>query len=106
MTSNFYDFASRGFTETIRSKKPVFSEKICIKECLEVGETQVVCCGHPQNIYFMLNSTTMFHCAIIAGEDDENAQTQFSRLLGGALAKVQWSQLFFDRSYLFGKKSK
>ena len=42
MTSNFYDFASRGFTETIRSKKPVFSEKICIKECLEVEETQAV----------------------------------------------------------------
>ena len=64
MTSNFYDFASRGFTETIRSKWPVFSEKICIKECLEVEETQVVCCGHPKNIYFMLNSTTMFHCDI------------------------------------------
>ena len=34
----------------------------------------------------------------MAGEDDENAQTQFSRLLGGALAKVQWGQLFFERS--------
>ena len=39
-----------------------FSEKICVKECLEVRETQVVCCGHPQNIYFLLNSTTTFHC--------------------------------------------
>ena len=64
MTSNFYDFASREFTETIRSKKPVFSEKICIKECLEVEATQVVCCGHPQNNYLMLNSNKMFHCAI------------------------------------------
>ena len=35
---------------------------------------------------------------LVAGEDDENAQTQFSRLLGGALAKVQWGQLFFERS--------
>ena len=35
-----------------------FSEKVFIKECLEVEETQVVCCGHPQNIYFMLNSTS------------------------------------------------
>ena len=42
VTSNFYDFASRGFTETIKTKQPVFSEKICIKECLEVGETQAV----------------------------------------------------------------
>ena len=42
MTSNFYDFASRGFTETIRSKQPVFSEKMCIKECLEVEKTHVV----------------------------------------------------------------
>ena len=42
MTSNFYDFASRGFTETIRSNQPVFSEKVCIKECLEVEETQAV----------------------------------------------------------------
>ena len=42
VTSNFYDFASRGFTETIRSKQPVFSEKVCIKECLEVEETQAV----------------------------------------------------------------
>ena len=41
----------------------LFFEKICIKECLEVGETQVVCCGHTKNIYFMLNSTTMFHSA-------------------------------------------
>ena len=41
-----------------------FLKKICIKECLEVEETQVLCCGHPQNIYFMLNSTTTFHCVI------------------------------------------
>ena len=47
VTSNFYDFASRGFTETIRRKCPVFSEKVCIKECLEVEETQAVRCSHP-----------------------------------------------------------
>ena len=63
-TSNFYDFTSRGFTETIRSKQPAFSQKVCIKESLEDEETQVVRCGHPQNIYFMLNSTTTFHCDI------------------------------------------
>jgi hypothetical protein len=39
-----------------------FSEKVCIKECLEIEKTQVICCGHPQNIYFMLNSTTASHC--------------------------------------------
>ena len=46
MTCDFYDFASREFTETIRSKKSAFSEKVCIKECLEVEKTQVVCCSH------------------------------------------------------------
>ena len=40
-----------------------FFEKICIKECLEIEITQVVCCGHPQNIYFLLNGTTRIHCA-------------------------------------------
>ena len=62
VTSNFHDFASRGFTEIIRSNESIFSEKICIKECLEIEITQVVCCGHPQNIYFMLNSSNIFHC--------------------------------------------
>jgi len=42
VTSNFHDFASRGFTEIIRSNESIFSEKICIKECLEVGETEAV----------------------------------------------------------------
>ena len=62
VTSNFHDFASRGFTEIIRSNESIFSEKICIKECLEVEKTQVVYCGHPQNNHFMLNSATMFYC--------------------------------------------
>ena len=41
-----------------------FYDKICIKEYLEIEETQVVCFGHPKNIYFMLNSSNIFHCAI------------------------------------------
>ena len=36
--------------------------KIIIPAGLIWGNT-VVCCGHPQNIYFMLNSTTTVHCA-------------------------------------------
>ena len=43
-----------------------FSEKVCIKEYLWIEETQVVCCGHPRNIYFMLNSTTTFHCVSLS----------------------------------------
>ena len=39
-----------------------FYGKICIKEYLEIEETQVVCFGHPKNIYFMLNSSNIFHC--------------------------------------------
>ena len=39
-----------------------FSEKIGIKECLEIEETHVVWCGHLEKIYFLLNSTTTFHC--------------------------------------------
>ena len=42
VTSNFYDFASRGFTKTIRSICLIFLKKTYIKECLEVGETQAV----------------------------------------------------------------
>ena len=52
MTSNFYDFASRGFTETNWSNWLGFSKKICIKKCLEVEETHVVWYVHLERIYF------------------------------------------------------
>ena len=54
VTSNFHDFASRGFTEIIRSDESIFSEKICIKECLEVGETEAVWCSHPLKKLFSI----------------------------------------------------
>ena len=38
---------------------------ICIKACIEIEKTQVVCCGHSKNIYFMLNSNKIFHCDIL-----------------------------------------
>ena len=41
---------------------PICSRKRCIKECLEIEITPVVCCGHPQNIYFLLNGSTRIHC--------------------------------------------
>ena len=44
-------------------QKDCFNEKTCIKACLEIEKSQVVCCSHPQNIYFMLNSNRIFHCA-------------------------------------------
>ncbi len=44
-------------------KKTVFYGKIYIKECLEIEKTQVVCCGHPKNNYFMLDSSKIFHGA-------------------------------------------
>ena len=54
------------FSEQTQEKKNVFYGKICIKACLEIEETQVVCCGHLQNNYFMLNSNnTIFHCGTL-----------------------------------------
>ena len=35
---------------------------ICIRGGLEVEKTQVVCCGKPQNNYFILNSNKISHC--------------------------------------------
>ena len=35
-------------------QKDCFYGKICLKECLEIEKTQVVCCSHPKNIYFLL----------------------------------------------------
>ena len=51
------------FSEQKYAKRLVFMEKICIKACPEIEITQVVCCGHPKNIHFMLNSSRNFHCA-------------------------------------------
>ena len=48
--------APKAFPRTDQSKKTVFYGKMCIKACLEVEKTQVVCCSHPQNSYFLLNS--------------------------------------------------
>ena len=31
-----------------------------IKACLEIEKTQAVCCSHPPNIYFLLNSNKSF----------------------------------------------
>ena len=63
MTSFSYSFYDSEFLRTDASKQTVFYGKICIRGRLEVEKTQVVCCGHPQNIYFMVNSTTGFRCA-------------------------------------------
>ena len=48
--------ASTAFRRTEANKKTGFYRKICIKACLEIEKTQVVCCSHPQNSYFLLNS--------------------------------------------------
>jgi hypothetical protein len=45
---------SRGFTETIWSKYPVFSKKVCIKECLEVEETQAIWCSDLENFFISI----------------------------------------------------
>ena len=37
-------------------QKDCFNEKTCIKACLEIEKSQVVCCSHPKNSYFLLNS--------------------------------------------------
>ena len=44
------------------SNRLVFYGKICTTGGIEVEKTQVVCCGHPQNIYCMLNSNKICHC--------------------------------------------
>ena len=48
--------------QTDTRKQTDFYGKICIKACLEIETTQVVCCSRPKNIYFMLTSTNSFHC--------------------------------------------
>ena len=62
MTSFSNSFYDSEYPQTDASKKTVFNGKICIKESLEIEKTQVVCCGHPQNNYFMLNSNKISHC--------------------------------------------
>ena len=47
-----------------RKQNDWFYGNICIKEYLEIEETQVVCFGHPKNIYFMMNSSNIFHCGM------------------------------------------
>ena len=59
--NSFYDLE---FPRTDASKRTGFYGKICVKACLEIEKTQVVCCGHPKNIYFMLNSNKISHCVI------------------------------------------
>ena len=54
------------FREQTHAKRLFFYGKLCIKACLEIVKTQVVCCGHPQNNYFMLNSNKISHCVILA----------------------------------------
>ena len=56
---SFYDFE---FPQT--NATTVFYGKICIKACLEIEKTHVVCCGHPQNNYFMFNSNKISHCVM------------------------------------------
>ena len=60
---NFFFNCFTAFGRTDASKKTGFYGKICIKACLEIEKTQVVCCSHPKNIYFRLTSTNSFHCA-------------------------------------------
>ena len=43
-----------------------FSRKICIKECLEVEETQVVWCGHLEQVYFYWIVIDLLHCDLSA----------------------------------------
>ena len=38
--------ASTAFRRRYASKKTVFYGKICIKACIEIEKTQVVCCSH------------------------------------------------------------
>ena len=66
-----------------QAKRLVFMEK----EYLEIEETQVVCFGHPKNIYFMLNSSNIFHCV-------SPDRQKFFGLLSSALKK--WDLLFTD----------
>ena len=66
MTSFSNSFYDSEFPRIDASKKTIFYGKICIKESLEIEKTQVVCCGHPQNNYFMLNSNKISHCASTA----------------------------------------
>ena len=60
-SNSFYDSE---FPRIDASKKTIFYGKVCTKESLEIEKTQVVCCGHPQNKYFMLNSNKISHCAM------------------------------------------
>ena len=62
MTSFSNSFYDSEFLQTDASKQTVFYGKICIRGCLEVQKTQVVCCDHPKNNYFMLNSNKISHC--------------------------------------------
>ena len=41
-------------------QKDCFYGKICIKASLKIEKTQAVCCSHPQNILFLLNSNKSF----------------------------------------------
>jgi hypothetical protein len=62
----FYDFDLKlllqHFCKQTQAKRLVFIKKKCIKACLEIEKTQVLCCSHPQNIYFRLTCTNSFHC--------------------------------------------
>ena len=69
MTSFSNSFYDSEFPRIDASKKTIFYGKICIKESLEIEKTQVVCCGHPQNNYFMLNSNKISHCAKKLGQN-------------------------------------
>ena len=62
MTSFSNSFYDSEFPGTDASKRTAFYGKIFIKESLEIEKTQVVCCGHSQNNYFMLNSNKISHC--------------------------------------------
>ena len=67
-----------------------FYGKICIKEYLEIEETQVVCFGHPKNIYFMLNSSNIFHCAMWPWEKQALKQAKNAFCFFGPFLAYIW----------------
>ena len=55
----FYDFEFKlllqHFGDQMQAKRLVFIKKTCIKARLEIEKSQVVCCRHLHNSYFLLN---------------------------------------------------
>ena len=49
---NVKQIAIEGLLKQTEANSFFFLEKTCIKECLEVEETQVVWCGHLEKKYF------------------------------------------------------